>query len=116
MNRGNGLPGTISLFAIGVAVGAALGVLFAPKSGEQTREIIADRLGQHGEPLTKRRNTSRKRWKSASGPSTAQDVPEHLHRRIREARKPRDCQGTRYRSLTASLGRRAYFERAGLRI
>jgi gas vesicle protein len=42
MSRGNGLPGTISLFAIGVAVGAALGVLFAPKSGEQTREIIAD--------------------------------------------------------------------------
>jgi gas vesicle protein len=42
MSIRNGLPGTISLFALGIAVGATLGVLFAPKSGEETRELIAD--------------------------------------------------------------------------
>jgi gas vesicle protein len=35
-------PETISVFAVGIAVGAALGVLFAPKSGEETRDFIAD--------------------------------------------------------------------------
>jgi gas vesicle protein len=32
----------ISVFAVGVAVGAAVGLLFAPRSGEETREYIAD--------------------------------------------------------------------------
>jgi gas vesicle protein len=35
-------PDAVGIFAVGVAVGAALGVLFAPSSGEDTREFIAD--------------------------------------------------------------------------
>lgn len=31
-----------SVFIVGVGVGAALGVLFAPSSGEETREFLAD--------------------------------------------------------------------------
>ena len=31
-----------SVFIVGVGVGAALGVLFAPSSGEETREYLAD--------------------------------------------------------------------------
>ena len=42
MTKQNRLPETISIFAVGLAVGAALGVLFAPKSGDDTREIFAD--------------------------------------------------------------------------
>jgi gas vesicle protein len=42
MHSRNRWPEAVSVFAVGVAVGAALGVLFAPRSGEETREYIAD--------------------------------------------------------------------------
>jgi len=42
MSNRNGLPGTIPLFVLGIAVGAALGMLFAPKSGEETRDLISE--------------------------------------------------------------------------
>lgn len=38
----NRWPEAISVFAVGVAVGAAMGLLFAPRSGEETREYIAE--------------------------------------------------------------------------
>ena len=38
----NKFPETISIFAVGIAVGAALGVLFAPKSGAETQEFISE--------------------------------------------------------------------------
>jgi gas vesicle protein len=38
----NRLPETAGVFAVGIAVGAALGLLFAPRSGEETRDYIAD--------------------------------------------------------------------------
>jgi gas vesicle protein len=33
----------VSFFLVGVGIGALLGVLFAPKSGEETREYLAKR-------------------------------------------------------------------------
>ncbi len=39
--RGNGL----ALLFIGVAIGAAVALLYAPKSGDETRGLIADRAG-----------------------------------------------------------------------
>jgi gas vesicle protein len=38
----NRWPETIGVFAVGIAVGAALGILLAPRSGEETRDFIAD--------------------------------------------------------------------------
>jgi gas vesicle protein len=36
----NRWPETVSAFVIGIGVGAALGVLFAPQSGEDTRDYL----------------------------------------------------------------------------
>jgi gas vesicle protein len=41
MNRKQ-LPGTILTFAVGAGIGAAVALLFAPKSGEELRGDIAD--------------------------------------------------------------------------
>ena len=36
----------VSFFLVGVGIGALLGVLFAPKSGEETREYLAKRADE----------------------------------------------------------------------
>ena len=38
---------SISAFAVGVGVGAALGVLFAPRSGNDTREYLVETAQEH---------------------------------------------------------------------
>ena len=52
---------SISAFVVGLGVGAALGVLFAPRSGDDTREYIletakdgVDRVVAAGQKLTQR--------------------------------------------------------------
>jgi gas vesicle protein len=40
MNHRMRWTGSISAFVVGLGVGAALGVLFAPRSGDDTREYI----------------------------------------------------------------------------
>jgi len=40
IHRRNTWPQVVSAFAIGLGAGAALGVLFAPQSGEDTRELL----------------------------------------------------------------------------
>ena len=40
IRRRNTWPQVVSAFAIGLGGGAALGVLFAPQSGEDTRELL----------------------------------------------------------------------------
>ncbi len=38
----NGIPGTILPFAVGLGVGAAVALLFAPKAGEELRNDISE--------------------------------------------------------------------------
>jgi gas vesicle protein len=40
MTRGNNWAQSFSAFAVGLGVGAALGVLFAPQSGDDTRDYL----------------------------------------------------------------------------
>jgi gas vesicle protein len=44
----------LSYFFLGVGIGVAVGLLFAPKSGEETREIIRSKAGE-GKDYLKRR-------------------------------------------------------------
>jgi len=46
MSRQNGWVKTVSAFAIGIGVGAAVGILFAPKAGEEFRNDLADNAKQ----------------------------------------------------------------------
>ena len=36
--------GTVAAFAVGAALGAGAGILFAPKSGEETRKELKEKL------------------------------------------------------------------------
>ena len=40
--RRNGMPGTVLPFAVGLGVGAAVALLFAPKAGEELRSDITE--------------------------------------------------------------------------
>jgi gas vesicle protein len=44
----------VSYFLVGLGVGAILGVLFAPKSGEETREYLMDKA-EEGRDYAKRK-------------------------------------------------------------
>ena len=43
-----------SYFFLGLGIGVAVGVLFAPKSGEETRELIKEKAGEGREYLKRR--------------------------------------------------------------
>lgn len=44
----------ISAFLLGLGVGVGIGMLFAPKSGEETRELIKNKAGEGSEFLKQR--------------------------------------------------------------
>lgn len=45
-----------SYFFLGLGIGVAVGILFAPKSGEETREFLKERAGE-GKEYLKRKST-----------------------------------------------------------
>ena len=44
----------LSSFLLGLGVGVAIGMLFAPKSGEETRELIKNKAGEGSDYLKQR--------------------------------------------------------------
>ena len=38
--------GKLGMFAVGAAIGAGLGVLFAPRSGKDTRKMLKDKMDE----------------------------------------------------------------------
>ena len=49
----------ISAFLLGLGVGVGIGMLFAPKSGEETRELIKNKAGE-GTDFLRQRGTNLK--------------------------------------------------------
>jgi gas vesicle protein len=39
----NNIGSKVTFFLVGLGIGAAVGILFAPKSGEETREYLSDK-------------------------------------------------------------------------
>jgi len=90
MNR-NTWPKVFSALAVGIGVGAALGILFAPNSGEETREYLAGRAGEGlDEASSRARKMARRAQKSVGDAaeyvkSTAKDVAGEGERAYRNA-------------------------------
>ena len=53
----------LASFLLGMGVGVAIGMLFAPKSGEETRELIKNKAGE-GTDFLKQRSTEAKQTAS----------------------------------------------------
>ena len=49
----------LSYFFLGVGIGVAVGLLFAPKSGEETREMIRSKAGEGKDYLKRRSDEAR---------------------------------------------------------
>ena len=44
----------LSSFLMGLGVGVAIGMLFAPKSGQETRDLLKNKAGESGDYLKQR--------------------------------------------------------------
>jgi gas vesicle protein len=81
-------PQVVSAFAIGLGAGAALGVLFAPQSGDDTRGYLKDSAqGAVDDAVAQGRRAVRKARKSVSDVADfAGDVADTAETAFRDAR------------------------------
>ena len=83
MDNSNGRT-ALALLA-GIATGAALGILFAPRSGKETRAAIRSKGEDMKEDLDERIEQARKEWSKAKGKMadaasmTKDEVSELIH-------------------------------------
>ncbi len=96
--RGGGTSGVVLSFLVGALSGAALAVLFAPRSGRETRELLGEKL---------RETTDRGRRASeqalAKGREAAEDAAHYLDRQRDALEKRRDRLAS-----AVEAGRQAY--------
>jgi gas vesicle protein len=77
---GNSCRQSVSVFLVGLGVGAGLGLLFAPKSGETTRGDVADAVKDGADSMTAQGKKLRRRAQNTFEQARAhgRDVAEHL--------------------------------------
>jgi gas vesicle protein len=61
MGDDSGAGSKVSFFLVGLGIGALVGVLFAPKSGDETRDYLADRADEGREYAQKKARELRER-------------------------------------------------------
>ena len=57
----NGAGSKVSFFLVGLGIGALVGILFAPKSGEETREFLSDKADEGREYAQRKARELRER-------------------------------------------------------
>lgn len=96
--RNTGTSGVVLSFLLGALSGAALAILFAPRSGRETREML-------GEKLRETADRSRRFGEQAleKGREAAEDASSYLDRQREALEKRRDRL-----SAAVEAGRQAY--------
>ena len=79
----------LSYFFLGLGIGVAVGILFAPKSGEETREIIRSKAGEGKDYLRRRGEEMRDRAEDLveRGKSAVQRQKEQLNAAVDAGRQ-----------------------------
>jgi gas vesicle protein len=63
----NKIISTVNYFLVGLGIGSAVGILFAPKSGEKTREYLAKKASKGNEYAHKKARELKDRAEDAVG-------------------------------------------------
>ncbi len=79
----------LSYFFLGLGIGVAVGILFAPKSGEETRDIIRSKAGEGKDYLRRRSEDLRERAEDIveRGKSAVQKQKEQLNAAVDAGRQ-----------------------------
>ncbi len=100
-------------FLGGMALGAALGVLFAPKSGRELRDDIAEAGGNAKEKLNELIENGHREWSRVKGKAvdmasmTRDEVNDFIHFLFREGQDLRSRVRNEVRDGVNTAGRRA---------
>ena len=96
INMENSTGKTALALVVGLAAGAALGVLFAPRSGKETRAALRSKGEDLKEDLDERIEQARKDWSKAKGKladaasMTKDEVSDFIHYMFKEGKRTTD--------------------------
>ena len=99
-DRGSGASGIILSFLMGGLTGAALAILFAPRSGKETRDILGEKFREGAERTRELRDRA-----AAKGREVVGDASDYVDKQRETLERKKD-------RLAAALeaGRQAYRE------